>query len=129
MKRVVMSEFEEVDIKRLYGEGKKFEILQEDQGELIFEVNAADLKKTVDKEKGFRIAPGHVVTFENYSDIYEDEDGKFYIKIGTTDNRDRKKSGTISTSEFDAYVLEFGINKFKIKGNVKLKEKEVKSAK
>ena len=131
MERILMENFDADDIKALHSEGKKFSYLLEDDGELIFEINTNKLKEKVSKSKGFRISEGFDVSFEDYTDIYEDDKGKSHIKVGTKDNRDRYGRKIITSIEFDAYVEEFGINKLKMKKDIKIKKingKDVESS-
>lgn len=120
MSRILLENFDENDIKNLHNDGKKISYLLDDDGEFIFEIPNNKLKIKVDKDKGFRVSEDDIdnIVFEDYTDIYEDDNGKKYAKCGDNDNRTRDGHKIITSIEFDAYVSEFGINKFKLKKNI-----------
>ena len=122
MGRVLMENYTAQDTKDLHNSGHKFSFLLEDDGDLFFEIPPGKLIAKVEKSKGFRVAAGHDVDFQTYTDIAEDESPMYFAKVGCKDNRDRSGRKVISSTEFDAYVLEFGISKLKIKSDINIKK-------
>ena len=121
MAKVLMENFTSDELIALYNEGKKFSIRVQDDGELFFRTTIAQLKKNIDKAKGFRIAAGHSVNFEDYSDVVIDTANRRHIKVGTKGNADRMARGQeriITATEFDAYATEFGIDNLRLKSEI-----------
>ena len=123
MSRVLMENFTSDELTALYGEGKKFSILVQDDGDLFFRTTIAQLEMPVEKAKGFRIAEDHSVSFKDYSDIVIDTAKRRHIKVGTKGNADRFARGKeriITSTEFDAYAAEFGIDNLRLKSEISI---------